>query len=283
MDLASCILCNRNTIRDWFVRKAGASDYQIVRCEFCKSAYVWPRPKGNKVKELYADRTYNPNHNDRGLYWPSGSSDAARLFKSFGPFIKGRSLLDIGAGAGVASEDAIRRGFDVRACEPSPQCRKEFLDRNGFEPEPNFFDTEYAEVNRHKVDVAMLSHVLEHLPDPEMVLNNVGVVLRPGGIVIIAVPLFGSVLTAVMGKSDFFITPPEHLTYFSQAGLGSLLERNGYRIESIYTSSKVNMQRYRSRLGPVCYAVNMAAYSVLRLSELVNRSIVLNVCARRVN
>ena len=129
----------------------------------------------------------------------------------------------------------------------------------------------------------MLSHVLEHLPHPEMVLNNVGVVLRPGGVVIIAVPLFGSVLTAVMGKRDFFITPPEHLTYFSQAGLGNLLERNGYRIESIYTSSKVNMLRYRSKLGPACYAVNMTAYGVLKLSELVNRGVVLNVCARRVD
>jgi hypothetical protein len=85
-----------------------------------------------------------------------------------------------------------------------------------------------------------------------------------------------------VGKRDFFITPPEHLTYFSHADLAELLHRNVYHIDSIYTSSKVNMHRYRNGLGPAPYAVNMAAYGVLKLSELVNRSIVLNVCARHV-
>lgn len=281
MGLPRCILCNRNTIQNWFVRKTESNDYQIVRCEFCKSAYVWPRPKVNEVEDIYADRDYNPNHNHQGMYWPSGRRDAARLFKCFGALIRGKVLLDIGAGEGVASEEAIRRGFDVRACEPSPQCRKEFLDRNGFEPDPSFFDNEYAEENCHQFDVVLLSHVLEHLPDPEQILNNVSLVLRPRGVVIIAVPLFGSVITAVMGKRDFFVTPPEHLTYFSHAGLGRLLEMHGYLIESVYTSSKVNMLRYRNRLGPVCYAVNTAAYSVLKFSELFNKSVVLNVCARR--
>jgi len=282
VDLPYCLLCNRDKIRPWFVRNSGTACYPIVHCDFCKSAYVWPRPEANKVEDLYADGAYNPNHNNQGLYWPSGSEDAARLFKSFGPFIKGSILLDIGAGAGVAAEEAIRRGLAVRACEPSPQCRKEFFERNGFEPEPNFFDGEYALNNRHEVDAVLLSHVLEHLPDPEQVLYNIGLVLRPGGVVIIAVPLFGSVITAVMGKRDFFITPPEHLTYFSHVGLGELLKRNGYLIESMYTSSKVNMLRYRNRLGPACYALNLAAYAALKVSELANRSIVLNVCARRV-
>ena len=277
-----CILCRRNAVHAWFVRKSGAASYPIVNCRACKSAYVWPRPEAQTVEELYADGDYNPDHKHQGLYWPSGKADAARLFKVFGSFIKGRVLLDIGAGAGVASEEAIRRGFIVRACEPSPQCRKEFLERNGFEPEPYFFNNEFADKNRNTADAVLLSHVLEHLPDPEQILHNMSLVLRPKGIAIIAVPLFGSVVTAVMGKKDFFITPPEHLTYFSHAGLGELLARNGYRVEAKFTSSKVNMHRYRNRLGVSCYALNLVALGVLRISELFDRSIVLNVCARRV-
>jgi SAM-dependent methyltransferase len=276
-----CILCQCNAIHEWFVRKSGAASYPIVKCEVCKSAYVWPRPEAKTVEELYADGDYNPDHKHQGLYWPSGKADAARLFKAFGSLIKGSGLLDIGAGAGLASEEAIRLGFMVRACEPSPQCRKEFLERNGFDPEPYFFNEEYANKNCHTVDAVLLSHVLEHLPDPEQIMHNVSLVLRPKGVAIIAVPLFGSVVTAVMGKKDFFITPPEHLTYFSQAGLSELLKRNGYLVEAIFTSSKVNMHRYRNRLGLSCYALNLAALGVLKVSELVDRSIVLNICARR--
>jgi 2-polyprenyl-3-methyl-5-hydroxy-6-metoxy-1,4-benzoquinol methylase len=282
MDLSPCILCKRNTVRPWFVRKNGASDYPIVRCKSCNSAYCWPRPKVGAVQELYSDGEYSPSHGRQGVYWPSGRRDAARLLTSFGPLIKGRVLLDIGAGAGLLAEEAICRGFDVRACEPSPQCRKEFLNRNGFEPESTFFNNDYAEKNCRQVDVVMLSHVLEHIPDPEQLLNDVSLVLRARGAVIISVPLFGSILTSIMGKKDFFITPPEHLTYFSHAGLGGLLQRNGYLIESMHTSSKVNMLRYSNLIGPVCYAVNMVAYSALKFSELFNRSVVLNVCARRV-
>lgn len=280
MDQQNCVLCQRDSVEDWFVRQSGTRSYSIVRCDACKSAYVWPRPTPDDVEHIYADASYNPDHTRQGLYWPSGSKDAARLFKSFGRFINGKVLLDIGAGAGVASAEAIRQGFTVRACEPSPQCRKEFLERNGFEPEPSFFDREYAEKNRQQVDAALLSHVLEHLPNPDQVLQNLCLVLKPKGTVMIAVPLFGSIITAVLGKRDFFITPPEHLTYFSYSGLAELLKRNGFSVESMFTSPKVNMLRYRHRLGLACYGVNLAAYGVLKLSEVINRSIVLNVCAR---
>jgi SAM-dependent methyltransferase len=281
VNLPRCILCNENTVEDWFVRTTGTRNYPIVRCRSCRSAYVWPRPTENVVEDIYADAAYSPDHARQGLYWPSGKSDAARLMSSFGPFVDGKVFFDIGAGVGVASEEAIRRGFTVRACEPSPQCRKEFSERNGFEPEPSFFDQRFAMENRDQVDSALLSHVLEHVPNPEQVLQDVRCVLRPRGVVMIAVPLFGSVITAVLGKRDFFITPPEHLTYFPYAGLAALLKRNGFVVESMFTSPKVNMLRYRNRLGLACYAVNLAAYSVLKLSEVINRSIVLNVCARR--
>jgi len=280
MDLPRCLLCDRNTVRFWFLRRTEGHDYSIVRCGSCRSAYVWPRPQESTVRELYANTAYNPTHHTQGLYWPSAESDAKRLFRSFGQFMRGQVLLDVGAGAGIASAEAICRGFIVRACEPSPQCRREFAERNGFEPESNFFDSDFSERNRHEVDVILLSHVLEHLPDPDQLMSDAGKVLHPGGTMIVSVPLFGSVLTAVMGKRDFFITPPEHLTYFSHAGLGRLLERHGYVVESMYTSSKVNMLRYRNLLGPACYPVNLAAYCALRLSELAQRSVVLNVCAR---
>jgi SAM-dependent methyltransferase len=279
-DPLSCLLCNRNGVEPWFIKRTGDRDYPIVRCGSCQSAYVWPRLNESAVRELYADTAYNPTHHNPGLCWPSAEADAKRLFESFGRYVSGQVFLDVGAGAGIASAEAIRRGFTVRACEPSPQCRKEFAERNGFEPEPDFFDSAFVERHHHKIDVVLLSHVLEHLPDPDRLMNNVAQVLRPGGTIIIAVPLFGSVLTSVMGKRDFFITPPEHLTCFSRAGMERLLERHAFLVESMYTSSKVNMLRYRRLLGPACYAINLAAYGVLKLSELVNRSIVLNVCAR---
>jgi len=123
--------------------------------------------------------------------------------------------------------------------------------------------------------------VLEHILDLDKFVQSMRIVLKPGSSLIIAVPHFGSILTVLMGKKDFFITPPVHLNYFSLPGIASLLKRNGFSVKASFTSSKVNLERYRNRLGPGRYAVNTAGYLAMRLSEAFKRSIVLNVCATR--
>lgn len=280
----SCLLCVSGQTFSWFVRESRGFAYPIVRCAGCKSAYVWPRPDPEILNSIYAANDYaNPELVKDGLYWPNGVQDAKRIFDSFGRYFRGQVFFDIGAGEGIASAEAMRRGFSVLACEPSPQSRRAFADRNGFEPDPIFFDTAYAKSKQNQSDVVLLSHVLEHLREPDAVLNDIRTVLRPQGSLVIAVPLFGSIITSLLGKDDFFISPPEHLNFFSLKGLTALLGRNGFSIEAAYSSSKVNMLRYRRILGPACYVVNVAGYAMLRLSEIVRRSVVINVCARMIS
>jgi SAM-dependent methyltransferase len=277
-----CMICkSNNSVDPWFEKEARGSSYPIVRCSACQSAYVWPRPKLSDILAIYSSLVEVSGANESGIYWPNAEEDARRIFSNFGPHIKAAgAILDIGAGEGVASAEAVRRGFKVRACEPSPHACRAFAQRMGFEPDPTFFSEEYAEENRGLFDAALLSHVLEHILDIEKFVQDMRLVLKPGGSLIIAVPHFGSILTAVMGKKDFFITPPIHLNYFSLPGMTALLKRNGFSVEASFTSSKVNVERYKARLGPGRYAINTAGYLAMRVSEAFKRSIVLNVCAK---
>jgi hypothetical protein len=43
------------------------------------------------------------------------------------------------------------------------------------------------------------------------------------------------------------------------------------------------LHRYRNRIGLACYPLNLAAFGAMKMAELVDRSIVLNVCARLMN
>ena len=52
---------------------------------------------------------------------------------------------------------------------------------------------------------------------------NLSAILVPDGIVAVAVPHFGSLLSRLQGKKDMFICPPEHLNFFSRRGLDSAL------------------------------------------------------------
>jgi SAM-dependent methyltransferase len=243
---------------------------------------VWPRPTPQEIEAIYSNLVDHSCANESGVYWPTAEEDARRIFRSFGPRISPTGIvLDIGAGEGVASAEAVRCGFRVRACEPSAHARREFAKRLGFEPDPTFFTGDYAERNRGQFDAALLSHVLEHILDLDRFVQDMRIVLRPGGSLIVAVPHFGSILTTLMGKRDFFISPPIHLNYFSLPGVVAVLKRNGFSVNASFTSSKVNLERYRSRLGRGRYLVNTAGYLAMRLSEAFHRSIVLNVCATR--
>jgi SAM-dependent methyltransferase len=278
---SSCMICGSvNSVDSWFQKQSGGRAYPIVRCRACQSAYAWPRPTASEIEAIYSSLVDHSGANESGVYLPSAEQDARRIFSKFGPrIVKAGTILDIGAGEGVASAEAVRQGFSVRACEPSPHACRVFARRLGFEPDPTFFSEEYAQENRGLFDGALLSHVLEHILDLDKFVQDMRIVLKPGSSLIIAVPHFGSILTTLMGEKDFFITPPIHLNYFSLPGMTALLKRNGFLVEASFTSSKVNLERYKNRLGPGRYVINTAGYLAMWLSEAFNRSIVLNVCA----
>ena len=77
----------------------------------------------------------------------------------------------------------------------------------------------------------MLHHVLEHLPSPVDTLKDVRGRLRPGGRVLIRLPLAGSVPAREYGADWFHLDAPRHLVVPSLVGMGDLARRAGFSIE----------------------------------------------------
>jgi len=120
----------------------------------------------------------------------------------------------------------------------------------------------------------LLSQVLEHICDVDDMLGTLSSVLVTGGIAAIAVPHFGSFLSRFQGQKDMYISPPEHVNYFSVAGLDALLNRHGFeRIEST-TVTKVP----RRSIGPVPWQL---VYGILKLSEYVGMGMIINAYYRK--
>lgn len=123
-----------------------------------------------------------------------------------------------------------------------------------------------------------MSQVLEHLANPVEAVQNLHAVLRPAGIAAIAVPYFGSLLSLLQGNNDMYITPPEHLNFFSKRGLTKLFVRNGFSVRLIETVSKTPRRRIEDLFRfNLCGAVGWrAVYAAIRLSDWFNRGMVLN-------
>jgi 2-polyprenyl-3-methyl-5-hydroxy-6-metoxy-1,4-benzoquinol methylase len=96
-------------------------------------------------------------------------------------------VLDVGCGEGLTLERLINRypeknitGIDVKP-ENISICRQHNL--------PVSLGSVYdLKLEEGSVDLCILSEVLEHLDDPELAMENVGRILKPGGDVIIVYP-----------------------------------------------------------------------------------------------
>lgn len=285
----SCILCRTETVRAYFTKKNEYGEYPVVRCGSCGSAFVWPRPDATSIERFYSDVTYSKLTCEEALssdanYYPDSVADATRIIDRCKRLSNGKDFLDVGAGFGRFSRVAYERGFRVSACEPNPNARKVFSQLNIFEPESCLFDAKYAESHGASFDVVLLSQVLEHIAEPEEMCRHIYEVLREEGIAAIAVPHFGSFLSRLQGKRDMYISPPEHLNFFSRMGLVKLFERCGFRLEILHTVSKMNKTFFARRVpfAPVSTALWAGVYGVLKMAEIFGMGMVINAYFRKV-
>lgn len=230
----------------------------------------------------YGTLTWDEFERQQQAYFPSATRDARRILRVCRRLAAGDRFLDVGAGCGVFSREAARLGFKVTACEPNPRARDIFVRVNGFTPLPDMFDDRFAERHAESFDVLLASQLLEHVTDPAGMARRMRRVLAANGLVAVAVPHFGSALSRLQGERDMYISPPEHLNFFSRAGLVRLLARSGFRLLRLTTVSKVNRGRIAQavRVPGLAAVVWLGLYAALACCELVGRGMVINAYFR---
>lgn len=245
----TCIACLQEKTTFGFYKYSSHGTFLIHKCNKCGTAFTWPRPTQEEIETYYRANSYHPSTTEEAAlqedrYHPNARQDAIRIIKECRNLSSGDLFLDAGAGYGDFSKAALELGFKATACEPNPNAREIFNIRTGFEAECAMFDDAFAERYLSTFDVVLLSHVLEHTIEPEAVVRNVQKVLRSNGIAMIAVPQFHSILSRFQGKKDMFISPPEHLNYFTKRGLMALFERNGFKLVLLKTPSKIHKTKF---------------------------------------
>jgi len=139
------------------------------------------------------------------------------------------AILDVGCGL----------GFFLRALDPSR------WDRHGVEPMPLPYQQAARALGSGRIahvplaaaalpaarfDVVTFWDSLEHLPDPRAELQEARRVLRPGGLVLIALPNFGGYQARHFGEDWYHLSLPHHLYHFTSATLTRLLDSCGFRV-----------------------------------------------------
>lgn len=144
-------------------------------------------------------------------------------------------LMDVGSATGVALEAARQMlGCEVVGIEPSDSFRA-YGQKQGLDMHPSL---EAWGEQGGRVDLVMMSHVLEHLPDPVAYLTRLRrEVLTPEGYILIEVP---NVLAQLCYEAP-------HLICFSPRTLRAVFEQSGFRMVKLKVHAQPRQDRYRSR------------------------------------
>lgn len=211
---------------------------------------VDPKPTPEELQDFYAQKYFQEEH---GPYTAKPSADdlahrdlQSRILlhaveKARGAPAPGATLLDIGCGEGFLLKAASEAGYAVRGFDFSDYAI------NAFNPDfakfvtfgDAFASLDAAIEAREQVDVCVMEHVMEHVADPEELMTRLPGVLKPGGVVAISVPNdFNPVQAKAMAKGhidkEFWVVPPEHLSYFNSGNLRAFFERKGFEILGAY-------------------------------------------------
>lgn len=221
----TCVLCGSTERLPVF----DTVPYAVVRCGACGLARVSPMPgegdRGRINDAIYSAVEYRDRYfKDRGnfLRW---FRRKLRLIERYRPG-KGR-ILDIGCSYGFFVEEALRRGWDAYGCELNPVTAAAAKAGAGGRVHSGPLETMDFSGG---FDVITLWDVIEHQPDPRDFMQKVSAMLKPGGILCVQAPNFGSYIAGLKGAAWDWLTPGDHLYFFTPDSLALTARKAGCRV-----------------------------------------------------
>ena len=203
--------------------------FSLVRCEDCGLVATFPPVSSTEIGRYYPASYYGDNNRRfnallEGLI-PFFRNRRARAIEKFVP--KGR-ILDVGCGRGILPALMRERGWEAHGLEFSETSARHARDELRLPVfVGDFLRSSYADGS---FDTVVLWHVLEHVPDPVATIRRTRQILKPGGLLVIAVPNFESLQARFAGRHWFHLDVPRHYHHFGLTLLSRLLTSNGFSI-----------------------------------------------------
>lgn len=199
----------------------------MLRCASCATLFVKELPAGDQAFDY--DAYYRPQN----LSIPQFVRERVReTLGRFAPYRSSGALFDLGFGAGAFLDEARAAGWRTAGIEastpPVAQAKANGHDARLLAELPSFESASF--------DVVVATEVIEHVAQPNDVLDTASRLLRTGGLLYLTTPAGDGLNGRLLGAGWATMAPPEHLALFSRRGLNLLLSRAGFRVAESKTS-----------------------------------------------
>lgn len=247
----------------------------VVICKGCGFSFLNPRWNKQRYNHFYTveyDDYYRPESKTDNPKIDKYASIKIILARFKGHQIdlgNPEHIIDIGSGMGDSLFYLRDNGFSkakLYSIEPSEFCAQH-LRENGIEVISRDVESDWEKEYVGKFDLVIMRHVLEHFLDPLAVMQKMAKILKPNGIIYIAVP--NSKKPTRLLKSSFFRVV--HTYYFSTISLTNLLTKSSlkstYMVEGdqyekfeIYAICQLDSENVQVQIFPEEFEVQKRIY-----------------------
>ena len=234
--------------------------YSIKECTQCGHYCTFPRINNNQLPSLYGNFYPRKNINLESIV--KESKKESSKFSGFFRWLKGTNnqgqfyakkddlFLDIGCGSGVSLIEAENLGAKAFGLEADPNVKiiGKNLNLNIFQG-----NLEESPFKDNKFNLIVLNQVIEHIPEPDILLKKLAPKLSKNGMIIISFPNLNSFWRFIFKERWINWHVPYHLHHFKEKNFGKLLNKYGFQIikKKSITPNIWSLMQIRNILNPI--------------------------------
>ena len=184
----------------------------------------------------------------------AGTEDQLLSFRYVLPWFGSQPVLDLGCSMGAYLRQFASGSIGVDVSRPN----LEHCERLGLHVMPADLNSELPFASE-SFPAILCSHVLEHVDAPIDLLRECNRILRPGGTLVLGLPIENSIVNRLRGHK-YFYHHPGHLYSFSLENIDVLLQKTGYEILQFYFEPRI--VRFRAWLSAMQHLPSKVMYAL---------------------
>ena len=221
MERNFCSACGSGDISHCFDKTAHA----IWRCKECRSMFVHNVPSADELSAIYAGGEYYEL--EQGAV-ERIAHEAARRLKVLARLKSAGNYFEIGCAKGLQLDAARQAGFETFGIELSGENVRLCQEKKHHVVQ-GYLEDAADMVPKGGFDVISCLDVIEHVPDPAAFIKAAAEMLSRDGVMVLSTPNYSGVIAKILRDRDPYMTPPEHLNFFTLQGMRHLFQQAGLR------------------------------------------------------
>ncbi len=301
MNTEDCLICDSLATSVYIHLKS--NNLVALKCKQCGHIFVKNSPiTSDNIADYYTMADFKGNRLLQELEYPdyytdcfadyNEKLDSSLVLEQFhektsyfeSVFPHGGRLLDVGCATGVFLDMMKKRGWDVEGVEISDELAS--YARKTFSLNVHVTDLTREKINSEPFHVITLFDVIEHIPDPNLMIAACRDLLVEDGVLLLRTPTEEGLLRDIakviyrmsLTKAEYpmlWFYSFEHIHSFSLNTLNAILKKNGFSISKVFREEesfeRVNVPEY----------VKVIIKSINLLSSLLNKQHKITVIAKK--